>query len=368
MKVPQSFQPFLDRNQLRLEPYTPELFEPYRQLVLSEYGEKNDISSPEYIRWQYQDNPAGPAYLLMLLTKEGQAAGAYCVIPIRVKIKDTVQTAALSLNTITHKDYRGRGFFTALLAMACENGWSERSLSFIYGFPNPNSYPGFVRKAQFTDVGKVPLLLKPFSVSKALAAKKINLPAGLVDGLGRWVFRPVKPRPAGLRVFRMDKADPRLDDLWEKNKQDAPISLVKDRQYLQWRYFDNPVRRYAIFGAEDSQRRLRGYMAVRETAIQGVACGLIGDALVDGNDGKVFRDLLTAAESMCMRNHVALGGTLLAPHDPLCRLFRKAGYWRCPRFLEPQPFRLVARPLNPVANAVAEYSSWRICMGDYDIF
>ncbi len=74
----------------------------------------------------------------------------YGVIPCLVRWEGKVILAAQSSDTMTHPNFQRQGLFHSLAiktyALAKENG-----IQFIFGFPNQNSYPGFVKlQWQFT--------------------------------------------------------------------------------------------------------------------------------------------------------------------------------------------------------------------------
>ena len=52
--------------------------------------------------------------------------------------------AAQSGATMTRVKYRGRGLFTTL-ANRCYEACKEEGIEYVFGFPNENSYPGFVK-------------------------------------------------------------------------------------------------------------------------------------------------------------------------------------------------------------------------------
>ena len=68
----------------------------------------------------------------------------------------------LSLNTLTAPKFQGRGLFIKM-AIETYNDCFKENIKYIIGFPNPNSYPGFVRKLNFSHLGNIPLLIKPIN-------------------------------------------------------------------------------------------------------------------------------------------------------------------------------------------------------------
>jgi GNAT superfamily N-acetyltransferase len=77
-------------------------------------------------------------------SESGEPAGYYGIYPILIQCDSLEVLAAQSGDTMTHPDHRNKGLFrelfnkTALLAR--ENG-----IRFIFGFPNENSFPGFIK-------------------------------------------------------------------------------------------------------------------------------------------------------------------------------------------------------------------------------
>lgn len=101
----------------------------------------------EYLKWQYADNPDGPAVGFDAWDGERLAAHYVCV-PARARIGGQDVRVLLSLNTATHPDYQGKGLFTKLAAMTYNAG-AEQGYDAVYGVANANSTPGFIRKLDF---------------------------------------------------------------------------------------------------------------------------------------------------------------------------------------------------------------------------
>lgn len=101
----------------------------------------------EYLRWLYAQNPCGEAVGMDVFSGEELAAHYVCV-PSSISIFGRSMKALLSLNTATHPDYRGKGFFTKL-ADATYTVAAELGYSMVYGVANANSTPGFIRKLGF---------------------------------------------------------------------------------------------------------------------------------------------------------------------------------------------------------------------------
>lgn len=73
-----------------------------------------------------------------------EAAAFYGVFPCFCIFQNEKLLVAQSGNTMTHSNHRGQGLFTQL-ALETYNYCKEIGIHLVFGFPNNNSYPGFVK-------------------------------------------------------------------------------------------------------------------------------------------------------------------------------------------------------------------------------
>lgn len=94
-------------------------------------------------RWFYVDNPAGPA-LVSLFYENDRLLGHYAVVPTKLTFRGESFIAYRSMTTMVHPDAQGRGLFTEM-AKRVFSILIDRKDTLVYGFPNTNSAPGFVK-------------------------------------------------------------------------------------------------------------------------------------------------------------------------------------------------------------------------------
>ena len=131
----------------------------------------------------------------------------------------------LSGTTMTHPNYRGRGLFP-ILAQKVYERMAAHGMKMVWGFPNALSHRGFIKNLGWQDIYQIP-----------------NLRLTLSD-------RMRLPQPENA-VIEVDQPDERFDRLWTRVQDNWPLAVRRDRQYLQWRYVDNPTVRYRIFAFID---------------------------------------------------------------------------------------------------------------------
>ena len=357
--------------------YLPENLPETVEMAKEYYGD-SWISDPEYLKWQYEANPAGPAMIQLARDVEtNQLAGQYVVIPTRFKAFDKTVNGILSLNTLTRQIYSGQGIFTGL-AKAVYQAGAEQGSEFCYGFPNPNSYPGFTRKLGFTDLGCVPLLLRPLNVKALIKRKFGSLLASL--SLPFQLFYQVKDRSDNryevypLTAFNLSE----LNAFWAKVQAKYPIMGIRDADYIRWRYFENPYRDYQLYGIhKKNSSELIGYIVGRCTEVEGMSSGMIVDFLVDPSVPEAGSFLLNRLLRFFVDNNMDLAGSLMLPQTEESRILKANGFFTCPKALEPQPFPVIYRRLRPqeegegnpgagTSDPLLQLNHWFLTMGDYD--
>lgn len=202
--------------------------------------------------WFYRHNPAGIPQVLLL--KHVQ-----CEAPI-----GTVGVGARSLRCGPHSVRAGlmadfavntqhRTLFPALTLQRAvlEQGLAQHEL--LYGFPNAKSLP-VVKRAGFEMAGGLNRYVRVLRTQSYLTPR---IPVSLRRGVGRLLDIALRLRhgllPRLLQHERLssswlEQPDARFDDLWAEQETDDKLIIgVRDRSYLQWRFFDKPWRRSRLF-------------------------------------------------------------------------------------------------------------------------
>lgn len=105
---------------------------------------KKKVTADFFLR-KYNTKNFGVEYIgHIAFTKEKFPAAFYGVIPCHFRINNTTILAAQSADTMTHPKHQRKGLFMRLARNTYEVARQE-GVQFIFGFPNQNSYSGFVK-------------------------------------------------------------------------------------------------------------------------------------------------------------------------------------------------------------------------------
>src|SRR4030095_10457568 len=112
-------------------------------LYLDSFGE--DVSM-DFVEKKYDTSAFGVRDIgYIAYDNVGIPAAYYGVFPCRALVRGNVYLTAQSGDTMTHPNHRGKGLFVKLAKMTYELA-KENGIKFVFGFPNDNSLPGFVKK------------------------------------------------------------------------------------------------------------------------------------------------------------------------------------------------------------------------------
>ena len=338
-------------------------FDGLLKLTVEYYGNV-EISNDAYLMWQYFSNPSGDAIIKIAKNDAGEIVGQYVLLPMDVKAFDKTIRATLSLNTLTRDDYQGKGIFTALSEMAFSTCQDE-NYGFTYGYPNQNSYPGFIKKLNFVSLHNVPLLIYPCNLRSLVRKRFSKFLSYFVPNI---FFRMSKTSTHADNVIEisLDKIS-LLDDFWNRVKPKYNMMISRDKNFLKWRYFDIPTRDYKIFAYEERGAVL-GYIVLCLREVDNVKNGMIVDFLVNENSLSAGKCLIDKSFSFFKQNNAELLGCLMLEHTQEYEILRQSGYIKCPKILEPQPFPVIYRAHSEDFNTdeMKNINNWFVTMGDYD--
>lgn len=332
-------------------------------LLTKEFYGDIEISDENYIKWEYFENPAGEAIIKVAKNETGEIVGQYILISINMRVFGKQLKASLSLNTLTKNEYLRQGIFTTTSENAF-NTCKTDGYAFTYGYPNQNSYYGFIDKLNFTDLHKVPLLIYPCDL-KSLIKKRVGK---VISMFVPNIFFSLKRKVNDSNIIEIKENNIHLlDDFWHVIKNKYPIMVVRDARFIRWRYLDIPIRKYSIY-AYVRETKIYGYIITTTKEVEDIQNGMIVDFLVLGDEFEVGRLLIYKCFEMFKKNNVELLGCLMLEHTIEYQILRKCGFLKTPRFIEPQPFPLIYRSHQEEYNTeqMKNIENWFVSMGDYD--
>jgi hypothetical protein len=119
-------------------------------------------------------------------------------------------------------------------------------------------------------------------------------------GIGKVIiyllYRTKKPpRVSGLTIRRISSFDDRINDLWRKVSNDHDIMVVRSKEYLNWKFVENPGYKSMIYVAE-KEEQICGYIILKCTQpSKGFLVGRICDLFAPLSEAGVIHCLISKA-------------------------------------------------------------------------
>lgn len=268
-------------------------------LDLYNYVYPVSMSGP-YWQWRNEMGPAGRSFIETAWDRD-RLVGFYGLVPQKLYMGGREVLGAFSDAAVTHPEYRYKGIFTSL-GKSLYRRAKLSGVKIIYGFPTDHSRHGLQTRLGWDLIHRRRELIYR----------------------GR---RGVSAGPASIEIVEPEGED--INSLWGKLSGSAAgaIMAVRDRHFLDWRFFRHPENRYRVCLGR-GENGPGGVMAVRQTAEAGETYVDVVD--IAAVDARFFRELAAYAlrcfkDAGCIRVRIPAENTFF--HLATGMGFRENGAW-----------------------------------------
>jgi hypothetical protein len=218
--------------------------------------------------WKFtSQNPSGKSFI-WVIEDNNRLIAHFAAVPYRLKVFNEEFTVSHSIGALVEERYQNRG----LMKFTGDKLFDElarNNIPFTYGFPNKRSYLLHKRYMGYTDL----IEFDEWKIGKDTIDKKINDYKELSD------FRKIR------------EFDEKADNLWELCRSKYKVIVVRNKDYLNWRYIKRPDREYYSFGLYDGNQ-LKGYTVLKLYQTDKFLRGHILDIFADYDDRDTFSKLV----------------------------------------------------------------------------
>jgi len=348
--------------------YTKEIIAEMIQLTENN-KEDSFVATEAFFKWQYIDTPAGRAIIWLAIDDKCKIIGQVCFLPIRVKLKDEDVLGAYALNILVDSASRNKGIF-AVLARKAFDEMQNSNIKVVYGFPNKFAYPTWIKRTSFKDLGVIPDLIKIININRFVRKKISN---GLIRTLISLIYKVFllslhKNKPKDLQVQRIEEFNDNFNASWTLQSKDYKNMIVRSKDYLNWRYFYCPTRKYEVFCCKNNKNEIQGYVVLRIISEGGLNVGWIVDIFsgISKSGEKASEVLIIEAQKYFIMQNVDIVRCVVSENSIGFKALRKNGFLRTPRTFKLWPIKIIMNIFDNKYVGEQLVDHWFFTLGDND--
>ena len=263
------------------------------------------MQTDEIYKWQFFGY-GNPIIKVAIDETNNKVVGHYGLMPLSFHFKGKVYRGGKIEGSVVHEDYRGRKLadrypdlqrFRIFRSLVNEmkKGIIDQGIDFVFGYPNNQA-----AKTQIEAFGDFSFIvgkyIKVINYDKFIGTKlKINNP------LIKQVFVNIlsliydkKRNDAGnkLKIEYFDSAKHDIKAFFMSSLAASGLTTIfRDNKLLNWKYINNPAKKYSILCAEDWKCKLKGILIFSIDEEKNYNTGNISDIICDLNDKDVIEFL-----------------------------------------------------------------------------
>jgi GNAT superfamily N-acetyltransferase len=283
----------------------------------------------EYYDWKILKNPFKQGLVMLERDQRGMVIGSGTLTPKNALIGGKEMIIGEKGDAFTHPDYRRQGISSKIFSSLRDTAISQ-GMDVIFAIPNSQSLPMSTNK-----LGDLPC---PFLNWKLLTKRLLRFP-----GLAKHMVRQIVQKKFGSADMKMlrrsfsrrnriksyesfdlaivDSISKEIDGIWGSPRY--VFFNIRDRTYLNWRYFQNPDE-YKVIVAENGSKYL-GYVVTKNSKDGKI--GMICDFITIDDRLDVFHALIEKAEKILKKTGVQMIQLRCVDNSPYYNALVDQGYY-----------------------------------------
>jgi RimJ/RimL family protein N-acetyltransferase len=330
-----------------------------------QYHREQWTSRAHWLRWRQwvqQANPVRPARIL-LAEDDTKIVGHHSLIFMLLKVGDQIVRACQPTGRMTHPEYRRQGIALKFQGQLLDE--TEREGVYItIGFPNKAAHAVDMKTGYVFDIATTRIVFRPLNWGNAIRLRigtRVLARFGAIVGRILYgVFYRAKGVPVveGLTISQVPSFDERVNEFWARVSRQYEIMVVRNREYLNWRYVAVPDIDYSIYIAEKGGE-ICGYLVLRFMQREHAKLGVICDIVTQSP--QISQCLISRAVEHCEREKAdVVYGNMIAD-GTLIKSFRNNGFVP---FLKSERFVVYSRSPHVCGKFLRDSRNWFVQIGD----
>lgn len=307
--------------------------EKYDQMIFSLYKKCfGKTLNPNIWSWRFNKCVFGNPFIKMAFANE-ELIAFYLLRPVQLNFQDKRIKALLSMNTMTHPDFSGKGIMTKLATEVY--GDASDNYSAVIGFANTNSRYMFTKKLGFRELAIIPEICFDINNTKEAYMEYSFVQINSFNELHSNYFQTIcKTMPKFI--------------------------VPRTHDYLNWRFIINPEFKYYCYNITKGNEFV-GYYVLKN--YQNEKCHIV-DFLVK-NDVGIFESMIKHAIQFCKKNKIKKLTLWSNETLPLYKFLLKHNFYNIPT----QTFFVIKSLSSKIHyHELEKLNNWYLTMSDSDVY
>ena len=310
--------------------------------------------------WEFKNSPLDS--LMMVAESEGQIVGFLSYLFVKMKVKNEILKGSIVCDAMVHPDFRRKGLWRTLNKILWEEA-EKKGNGISYSFRKRASA---LLKEQ-SAICRVPVLVKFFDtyeemkkrVGNQFLAKILSI---FANSIFRFFYRTKKCPPVkNLVLSEITEPDDRINSFWVEASTAFKIAIVRDKEYLKWRYFQRPNSNFKVLLAEEGSEIL-GYIVFSVQRTPDDKIGYIIDIITHPDRPEIIQFLISKAVDRIRKEKVSLILCKMMKNNAYYKVFRENGFFK----ILGSYLIVRADPSKVPEMFVKDPNNWYLTFGDSD--
>jgi len=331
--------------------------------------------TPEWWRWKIKTLPTKIELTWVAVSNDGRIVGHTAGISSRMRLMGKVRHVIVNVDAMTAPEFRRQGILLAL-GEAGNQHWRKMGYAAVVGLPN-EQWGSRITALGWERMFPLVWLRFPLHIGRTLSRPN-RLPRGLsrpAHILGEVVARSWArtrtqnlmrhSRSSGINIEKVRSAGADFDKLWSDLECHYDNCIVRDAQYVQWRFLSALPSPYEVLVSHRGDSPT-GYIAYRTAGLRDVGNGYIADLFTAPDDEASAHALIGAALQNIWKAGAGMALVTAAPGSDRYAILRSAGAFRAAAVAS-FDYDLILLDPQLYARALAENRRWLASGSDSDV-
>lgn len=291
----------------------------------------NQELNPEYElnvwKWKYKENPINAFPNTWIAEDKDKIVGHFAINPVMMKWKNIEILGSQAMGVATHNNYQRKGIFKTLAYKVTDEA-GKKGIPITYVFPNPNSYPGFI-KIGWIHAFSFIVMAKVLNVKEVSSKFNNNIVIRKILELGlkghKFLFEEKSsPSPRDIAIFEVNFFDESFDILWKNVSKYYDYLIKRDHKYLFWRY-SHQLEHFKIYALKNNNN-LVGYTTLKCKIFHDIKVGYIYDLFCNPNEDTTIEYLISKAIEHFIEKGMDLVQICVLKDHPYYNICKRLGF------------------------------------------